>query len=95
MRALAPVDGGASAPFDPRTAVERFVPILKKYGIRTVIGDKYAGETFLRDFLRGGISYEVATLPASKLFEGIEPLLQRPRVAGQREFPLFGCAQNM
>jgi hypothetical protein len=69
------LDQGPPAPFDPRKAVERFVPVLKEYGITQVVGDKYAGETFLHDFLRHGISYEVCALPAHKLYEALEPSL--------------------
>ena len=40
------VDQGQRPPFDPRKAVERFVAALKEYGLRSVVGDQYAGETF-------------------------------------------------
>jgi hypothetical protein len=74
------LDQGQPPPFDPRKAVERFVPILKAYGITHVVGDKYAGETFLHDFLRHGIQYEVCALPATKLYEALEPSLNAHEV---------------
>jgi hypothetical protein len=41
---------GPHPPFDPRLAVERFVDIMCEYGVSSVTGDRYAGETFRRDF---------------------------------------------
>ena len=66
---------GSPCPHDPRAAVERFVPVCREYGITHVVGDGYAGQTFLHDFLRLGIAYDVCTLPASKLYEMLEPHL--------------------
>jgi hypothetical protein len=43
------VDQGQRPPFDPRKAVERFANVLKEYGLRSVVGDQYAGETFRAD----------------------------------------------
>jgi hypothetical protein len=85
------VDQGQRPPFDPRAAVSRFVPVLREYGIHTIVGDAFAGQTFLHDFLRHGIQYEVSAIPASKLYESIEPyfnarecvLLDHPELESQ------------
>jgi hypothetical protein len=66
---------GPPPPFDPRAAVTRFATVCKEYGITRVVGDRYAGETFQLDFLKLGIAYEVAGLPASKIYEALEPSL--------------------
>ena len=66
------VNQGQPPPFDPRKAVERFAGICHEYGVRSVVGDKYAGETFLHDFLRHHIAYDVSVLPANKMYEAIE-----------------------
>lgn len=71
---------GPPSPFDPRQAIERFVPILREYGISRVTGDNYAGRTFVSDFERHGISYDVAGLSKSKLYEALEPWLNGGRV---------------
>jgi hypothetical protein len=46
-------------PFNPRLAVAKFAVVLKRYGIRTVHGDAYAGQTFRVDFSECGIDYVV------------------------------------
>jgi len=69
------LDQGQRPPFDPRKAVERFVTVLKEYGLRSVTGDQYAGETFRADFQGKGISYRVSELTKSEIYEEIEPLL--------------------
>ena len=64
-----------SAPFNPRTAVRKFSGTLKKYGIKDVTGDKYAGETFCRDFEENGITYRPCSVSKSKIYEEVEPML--------------------
>jgi hypothetical protein len=61
------VDQGQRPPFDPRKAVEKFATVLKEYGLRSVVGDAYAGETFRQDFQGKGISYRVSELSKSEL----------------------------
>src|SRR5262249_56790902 len=73
------IDQGQRRPFDPRNAVERFANVLKEYGLRSVTGDQYAGETFKADFQGKGISYRVSELTKSELYEEIEPLLNGGR----------------
>jgi hypothetical protein len=73
-------DQGAATPFNPRHAVGRFAGILKQYGIAQVVGDKYAGETFITDFAGYGIHYIVSGLAASDLYAGIEPHLNAGQV---------------
>ena len=74
------MDQGQRPPFDPRKAIERFVNVLKEYGLRTVVGDAYAGETFRADFQGKGISYRVSELTKSEIYEEIEPLLNGGRI---------------
>jgi hypothetical protein len=69
------VNQGPPPPFDPRAAVDRFVPALRQYGVTHVIGDKYAGETFKYDFERHGITYDAAATPKTKVYEALEPQL--------------------
>lgn len=69
------VNQGPPPPFDPRGAVYRFVGILARYAIAQVTGDKYAGETFVAEFRRFGITYAVSPTTASQLYEALEPLI--------------------
>jgi hypothetical protein len=62
-------------PFNPRRAVKKFADALAEYGLSTVTGDAYAGETFRADFREYGITYTPAGIPKSKLYEALEPLL--------------------
>jgi hypothetical protein len=48
-----------SPPFNPRFAVVKFAMVLKHYGIRTIFGDSYAGQTFRADFAECGIDYQI------------------------------------
>lgn len=71
---------GQPPPFDPRTAVERFVAILREYRVGSVTGDRYAGETFRRDFERAGIDYDISDGSKSDLYEAFEPHLNSHHV---------------
>ena len=70
-------------PFNPRAAVRKFTAILREYGVGHVTGDRYAGETFARDFSDHGIGYSSAPHPKSALYEALEPRLN----AGEVELP--------
>src|SRR5215468_7997489 len=74
------VDQGQRPPFDPRNAVERFANVLKEYGLHSVTGDNYAGETFKQDFQQKGIAYRVSELSKSEIYEEIEPVLNGGRI---------------
>lgn len=73
-------DQGAAVPFNPNRAVERFVATLREYGVARVTGDRYAGETFRAQFGDAGISYTVADVPKSALYEALEPILNASRI---------------
>jgi hypothetical protein len=78
-------------PFNPRLAVTKFAEILKRYRVRFVTGDRYAGTTFENDFQEHGISYQQADCTKSQLYEALEPrinageveLLDVPRLTEQ------------
>lgn len=67
-------------PFDPRVAVKKFAKVLKKYHVYNVEGDKYAGDTFARDFESHGINYETCEYSKHELYEEFEPLLNAGEV---------------
>ena len=67
-------------PFNPRLAVGKFAGLTKPYGLSAVTGDAYAGQTFRQDFIDHGIGYHVSTVPASGLYEALEPKLNAHEV---------------
>lgn len=68
-------------PFNPRQAIKKFAAILKDYGLTTVTGDAFAGLTFRQDFeVEHGISYELAGVPKSEIYEQFEPRLNAGEV---------------
>jgi hypothetical protein len=64
---------GGGVPFDPRLAILKFAARLREYRVSRMTGDRYAGETFRRDFERYGIRYEISRLTKSELYEEMEP----------------------
>lgn len=79
-----------AAPFNPRRAVRKFARILKLYGLFSVTGDAYGGETFRQDFDEHGIGYAVCQPPKSALYEALEPRLN----AGEIELLDVGKLQE-
>jgi len=73
-------DQGPQPPFDPNMAVDRFVRTLQSYHVMNVIGDRYAGETFRRQFETRGVAYDVCEQTKSELFEALEPHLNSHQV---------------
>jgi hypothetical protein len=71
-----------SPPFNPRTAVRKFARVLKDYGLDSVSGDRYAGETHRYSFTEEGIRYVPSSLSATDIYEATEPLMN----AGELEF---------
>jgi hypothetical protein len=74
------VDQGQRPPFDPRKAVTRFAEVLKEYRIKSVTGDRYAGETFRAAFHDEGITYRVSDKTKHELYEALEPRLNGSNV---------------
>jgi len=78
-------------PFSPESVVEEFCADLTRYGVTTVVGDRYAGEWPREQFRKRGVTYEPSDLPASDLFRELLPrlntktisLLDNPRAIGQ------------
>jgi hypothetical protein len=66
-------------PFSPDDVVLEFVSLLKSYNIRTVWGDRYAGEWPRERFRVHGITYEVAEQSKSDLYRDLLPILNSGR----------------
>jgi hypothetical protein len=67
-------------PFNPRTAVRKFVQVLRSYHLSRVTGDNFAGRTFAVDFEAESITYDVCSRPKTELYEQLEPALNAGEV---------------
>ena len=67
-------------PFSPEAVVGEFCDLLRAYGVRKVVGDRYAGEFAREPFRKAGIDYELSDRPASDIFRDALPLLNSSRV---------------
>ncbi len=74
------VSQSSKPPFNPRHAVQIFAELCKRYRVSSVTGDKYAGETFIRDFEQHGIVYQPCKLTKHDLYEQFEPVLNAGEV---------------
>jgi hypothetical protein len=68
-------------PFSPEGVVEEFAAVLRSYNVRTVGGDRYAGEWPREQFRKAGVSYHVSDKTKSDLYRDLLPLLNSGRVA--------------
>lgn len=66
-------------PFSPDDVVQDFATLLKSYGVRSVTGDRYAGEWPRERFRVHGIEYELAEKPKSDLYRDLLPILNSGR----------------
>ena len=56
------------APFAPSEVCEEFADVLKTYKIRSITGDRYAGEWVVEQFGRVGIQYEASEMVKSEIY---------------------------
>lgn len=68
------------APFSPEAVVSEFSDLLKRYHLKSVVGDRYAGEWPREAFRRHGITYEPAEKPKSALYLDLLPKLNSGEV---------------
>jgi hypothetical protein len=67
-------------PFSPEAVTAEFCALLRTYGIRKVVGDKYAGLWPRERFEVHGITYEASAKPKSELYLELLPLINGGRV---------------
>ncbi len=67
-------------PFSPEGVVEEFCVLLKDYRVRTVVGDRYAGEWPREQFAKRGIKYKPSGLSKSQLHLELLPAINSSRV---------------
>lgn len=69
----------ARPPFSPEAVVEEFSNLLKSYGIKRIVGDRYAGLWPTERFEVFGIRYEASAKPKSDLYRDWLPILNGQR----------------
>lgn len=67
-------------PFSPEMVVREICEICRRYGVTTVIGDRYGGEWPRERFRVNRIEYELAPMPRSDLYLTILPALNSGRI---------------
>jgi hypothetical protein len=82
-RAIVDVLRAWRPPFNPSGVVEECAAVLQSYGVRAVVGDRYAGEWPREQFRAKGVWYEVATKDRSQLYLDLLPAVN----AGTVELP--------
>jgi len=68
-------------PFSPEGVCDEFATVLMTYGIKSVTGDRYAGEWPREQFAKRNITYEVSERPKSDIYLNTLPLLNSRRIA--------------
>lgn len=68
-------------PFSPESVTADYAALLKSYGVRVVVGDRFAGEYPREAFRKAGIEYRVSERTKSELYRDFLPLANSQRVA--------------
>lgn len=58
-------------PFSPESVVAEFAELLASYRVKTVTGDRYAGEWPREQFAKRGITYKPSARPKSELYRDL------------------------
>ena len=67
-------------PFSPETAIREVATWMARWGVREVVGDRFAGELPRDAFRRHGVAYLVSDLDTSSLYLELVALLNSGRV---------------
>jgi hypothetical protein len=67
-------------PFSPEDVVAEYSTLLVSYGIRKILGDRYAGDWPREQFKKRGITYDPAVKPKSDLYRDALPLINSRKV---------------
>jgi hypothetical protein len=68
------------APFDPKTVVGEFAPVLRSYRVSEVVGDKFSGRWCSSSFRENGIAYRDTDTPASDIYIEFQALVSMRKV---------------
>jgi hypothetical protein len=67
--------GERRPPFSPEAVVTECCGQLAQYGVRTIVGDRYAGSWPAEQFAKQGVTYEPAERTKSAIYQDCLPLL--------------------
>ena len=67
-------------PFSPESVVEEFCDLLRRYSVRKVKGDRYAGEWPREQFVKRGVKYQPAEDPKGILYLNLLPHINSGKV---------------
>jgi hypothetical protein len=67
-------------PFSPEAVINEFAALCRAYRVRTIVGDKYAGEFPRELFRKQNIEYRCSGKTKSDLFRDLLPLLNSGRI---------------
>jgi hypothetical protein len=67
-------------PFSPEAVTAEYAEILQHYGIRSVTGDRYAGEWPREQFRKHGITYETSEKTKSEIYQALLPMITSAKV---------------
>lgn len=67
-------------PFEPEVVVQRFAETLRAFGLRTVVGDRYASEWVASMFRKYSVKYEPAELDKSQIYVELLPYFAQSQV---------------
>jgi hypothetical protein len=67
-------------PFSPESVVAEFAAVLRSYGIKTIVADRYAGDWPRDRFAVHGITVQPAAKPKSDVYHELLPLLNSGRI---------------
>ena len=67
-------------PFAPESVVAEYAEVLRSYGCRVVVGDRYAGQWPVEQFRKRGITYEASSQAKSEIYLESLPLLNGGRL---------------
>lgn len=67
-------------PFSPESVVIEFAALMRTYNVKSVIGDRYAGEWPRERFREHGISYELSDRSKSDIYRDLLPMLNSSKV---------------
>jgi len=84
-------------PFNPSEVVREFSEVLKSYGIKSVMGDRYSGEWCTSAFSREGITYRNSELSKSEIYSEFLPLVMQQTVElldNQNQFSEFRALER-
>jgi hypothetical protein len=83
------------APHNPQSVIREMAEALRAYGVRRVVGDRYAGEWPRQEFMKHQIGYDPAPQDKSRIYLDFLPLVLSGRVQLLDIRQLFSELRNL